>query len=182
MKTEIGAVNALPTIITLVGANVNQKPNYVTIAWVGVIGTKYILICVNKQRYTNSGIKKNKTFSVNLPSEDLVKETDYCGIKSGKDTDKAALFNTFYGKLKTAPMIKECPVNMECKLTKTIDTPTHDVFIGEIVSTYCDASLLKEDNIYLGNVQPILFSMTDKGYWKLGERLANAWEIGKDLK
>ena len=60
MKTEIGAVNALPTIITLVGANVNQKPNYVTIAWVGVIGTKYILICVNKQRYTNSGIKKNK--------------------------------------------------------------------------------------------------------------------------
>ena len=182
MKTEIGAVNALPTITTLVGANVNGKPNYVAIAWVGTIGRNNLSVCINKQHFTNAGIKENQTFSVNLPSENLVKETDYCGLKSGRDTDKSLMFKTFYGKLRTAPMIQECPVNMECKLTKTIDTPTHDVFVGEVVATYSEDSALIEKRINLGAVKPIFFSMNDLGYWKLGERLANAWEIGKNLK
>ena len=60
-----------------------------------------------------------------MPSENLVEKTDYCGIKSGKDVDKSTLFNNFYEKLETTPMIQECPVNMECKVTKTFDTPTH---------------------------------------------------------
>jgi flavin reductase (DIM6/NTAB) family NADH-FMN oxidoreductase RutF len=182
MKTEIGAVNALPTPTTLVGATVNGKPTYTTIAWVGVIGRTTILVSVNKQRYIISGIRENQTFSVNLPSENLVKETDYCGIKSGKDVDKSSLFKSFYGKLKTAPMIQECPLNMECRVVKTFDTPTHDVFIGEIVSTHCEDSALVDGNVSLGNLKPFLYSMTDKGYWKIGEKLANAWEIGKNLR
>ena len=104
MKTKLGAKNLLfpmPTI--LVGANVNGKPNYITIAHCGIVALSHISISLRKGRYTSSGIKENGTFSVNIPSEEMVKETDYCGLFSGKDTDKSKLFQTFYGTLDTAP-------------------------------------------------------------------------------
>ena len=116
-----------------------------------------------------------------MPSENLVEKTDYCGIKSGKDVDKSTLFNNFYGKLETAPMIQECPVNMECKVTKTFDTPTHDVFVGDIVSTHCEDSALVDGTVDFGKVKPFVFSLSDKGYWKTGDRIADAWEIGKSI-
>ena len=182
MKVELGSVNSLyPLPTTLIGATVNGKPNYIAIAWVGIVGRNNISLCMNKRHYSNSGIIENKTFSVNIPSIDLVKETDYCGLKSGKDTDKASLFKSFYGKLETAPMIEECPINIECRLVNTVDTLTHDVFIGEIETTYCDESILDEGKVDLSRVQPILFSMLDRGYWKLGERFATAYDIGKEL-
>jgi len=170
----------MPT--TLVGANVNGKPNYITIAHVGIMDHGSISLSMNKAHYTNAGIKENGTFSVNIPSVDMVKETDYCGLVSGKRTDKSQLFEHFYGELKTAPMIRECPINMECRLIQTVDFPRHDVFVGEIVETYCDEQCLTDGIVDLIQVQPILFAMNDRGYWKLGERFARAWSIGKELK
>jgi flavin reductase (DIM6/NTAB) family NADH-FMN oxidoreductase RutF len=129
MKKEIGAVNCLyPLPATLVGANVYGKPNYVTIAHVGIMDLTSVSLGMGKAHYTNAGIKATGTFSINIPSVKMVKETDYCGLVSGNKKDKAAFFKTFYGKLKTAPMIEECPINMECELMKTVDFPNHDVF------------------------------------------------------
>jgi flavin reductase (DIM6/NTAB) family NADH-FMN oxidoreductase RutF len=71
---------------------------------------------------------------------------------------------------------------MECKLVRTVDLPKHDVFFGEIVTTYCDNTLMKDNVIEIGKVNPILFVMNDRSYWKLGEKLADAWKIGKQLK
>jgi flavin reductase (DIM6/NTAB) family NADH-FMN oxidoreductase RutF len=88
---------------------VNGKPNYITIAHVGIMDPGTVSLSMSKAHYTNAGIKENGTFSVNIPSAKIVKETDYCGLMSGKNIDKASLFKTFYGKLKTAPMIEECP-------------------------------------------------------------------------
>ena len=110
-----------------------------------------------------------------------MKQTDYCGIASGKDADKAALFTTFYGTLETAPMITECPISMECKLVQTVDFPTHDIFIGEVVETYCDDSCITAGAVDFSLVRPILFVMNDRSYWELGKRFANAWDIGKEL-
>lgn len=90
---------------------------------------------MNKLHYTNSGIKANKTFSVNIPSIKMVKETDCCGLVSGKDKNKSDMFKTFYGELKTAPMIEQFSINMECELKQTIDFSTHDIFVGKIVAT-----------------------------------------------
>jgi flavin reductase (DIM6/NTAB) family NADH-FMN oxidoreductase RutF len=119
---------------------------------------------------------------VNIPSVDLVKETDYCGLVSGRKFDKAAVFETFYGKLITAPMITECPINMECRLAQTVDMPNHDVFVGEIVEAYCDEKLAAEgDMVDFARANPILFAMYDKSYFKLGERFADAWSVGKEL-
>jgi len=183
MKIRLGAKNCLyPMPTTLVGANVNGKPNFITIAHVGIMDLGSISVGMAKVHYTNVGIKENGTFSVNIPSIELVKETDYCGIISGKNADKAGLFEIFFGDLKTAPMIRQCPINMECKLIKTVDFPKHDVFVGEIVETHCDEHILTDGVVDFSKVHPILFAMNDRSYWKLGDRFAKAWNIGKELK
>lgn len=182
MKVNLGAKNCLyPMPATLVGANVNGRATFITMAHVGMADPAAIFLSMNKRHYTNDGIKENGTFSVNIPSIEMVKVTDYCGLVSGREVDKAALFETFYGKLGTAPMIKECIINMECRLLQTVDFRRHDIFLGEVVETYCDERCLKDSIVDFSQVHPILFVMNDRSYWKLGEQFAKAWSIGKEF-
>jgi flavin reductase (DIM6/NTAB) family NADH-FMN oxidoreductase RutF len=182
MKMKLGVKNCLyPMPATIVGALVNSKPNYATIAHVGIMELTTISLGMNKSHYTNQGIKENKTFSVNIPSEEMVKKTDYCGLVSGKNQDKANLFKTFYGPLKTAPLIEECYLNMECQLVKTVDFPTHDVFVGKIAETYCDEKVLTDGIVDLSKLRPLLFSMNDRSYWRIGNKIAKAWNVGNEL-
>lgn len=182
----IGPVNALyPMPTTLVGATVNAKANFLTIAHVGILnhGTpQYLSIGLGKIHYSNDGIKENRAFSICLPSEELLVKTDYCGIVTGKKTDKAALFDVFYGKLKTAPMIRECLVNMELRLYDVIDFPTHDIFIGELVETYADERVMNGEKIDIQKLKPLLFDMASVKYYGLGQPLGNCWSAGKELK
>jgi flavin reductase (DIM6/NTAB) family NADH-FMN oxidoreductase RutF len=168
---------------------VGGAPNYVTIAHVGIMDHGSISMSINKAHYTNAGIKENGTFSVNIPSVEMVVQTDYFGLVSGKRVDKARLVQTFYGELQTAPMIEQCLINMECRLLQTVDFPRHDVFVGQVAATYCDESVLTDGAPFdqahgvvdFERVRPILFVMNDRSYWKLGERLGQAWSIGKEL-
>jgi len=184
-KVEIGAKTFLyPMPITLVGANIGVKPNFLANAYCGIMNHKPAIISValGHSHYTNSGIKQNGTFSVNIPSVDMVKVTDYCGLYSGNKVDKSELFETFYGKLATAPMIKECPLNLECKLIQTLDFGWNEVFIGEIVEAYSDQRYLTNGLPDMQKMNPMAFSMHDNNYWKIGEHLARAWNVGKDFK
>lgn len=182
MKTELGVKNCLyPLPTVLVGTLVNGKPNYVTIAHVGIMDLESVSLGMNKRHYTNAGIKAAKTFSINIPSTKMVKETDFCGLVSGRTQNKADLFKTFYGKLKTAPMIEQCSINMECELVKTVDFPNHDVFIGKIINTFCDKTVLTDGEVDIVKVQPILFVMNNQSYYGIGEKVAKAWSIGKEL-
>ena len=182
----IGPVNALyPMPTTLVGATVNGKPNFLTIAHVGILNhatPQYLSIGLGKVHYSNAGILENRTFSICLPSEDLMVKTDYCGIMTGKKTDKAALFEVFYGDLETAPMIRECPVNMELKLHDVLDFKTHDTFIGELVQTYADDGIMSDGKIDIAKLRPLLFDMASVKYWRLGPPVGNCWNVGKSLK
>ena len=182
MKKELGAKNYLsPLPVTLVGANVGGKPNYITIAFVGAVDYSHVSVSSARNHHTNAGIKENGTFSVNIPGTDLVKEADYCGMVSGKDTDKGAVFDTFYGELKTAPMISACPVNLECRVVQTLEMKIHEVFIGEIVKTYCDEEVIADAGVDFAQVDPILFIIYGKDYWNLGRPFARGWEVGKEL-
>ena len=184
-KIKIGASPFLyPMPTTLVGAKVAGKPNYLVVAYCGIVQHEPAMIAVTmgKRRYTNAGIKENGTFSVNIPSEKMVIITDYCGIVSGKQVDKSGLFETFYGELKTAPMIKECPINLECKLVQTLDLGgTHETFIGEIVEAYTDEQYLTNGLPDIKKISPILFSIHDNNYWRVGEHLAQARNVGMKI-
>src|SRR3972149_1934380 len=124
-KVMVGKSSVAASSAVIAGALVNGKPNYITLGSYGgmSINPPIVYISINKSHYTNSGIKENGYFSVNIPSKNLVKETDYVGIVSGKDTDKSKVFKAFYGSVDKAPMIEECPVNILVKLTQTLDLP-----------------------------------------------------------
>jgi len=170
--------------ITLVGAHVNGKPNYLTVAFCGIVQASPAMIAVTlgKMHHTNEGIRENRCFSVSIPSRHMVEVTDYCGIVSGKRVDKSRVFETFYGKLEKAPMIRDCPVNLECRLADVLDFGgASEVFIGEIVESYAEERYLCNEIPDIEKINPIVFSMYDNNYWGIGERLGKAWCAGKNF-
>jgi flavin reductase (DIM6/NTAB) family NADH-FMN oxidoreductase RutF len=183
MKKAMGGKPYLyPMPTTLVGAIVDGKPNFEAIAFCGIVESRPARIAVTSgtRHYTNAGIKAQGTFSVNLPSADMVAVTDYCGIVSGRNVDKSSLFEVFFGTLETAPMIAQCPICMECRLVSTLESDVHDVFIGEIVETYIEESVLDSNGTPdILKVDPIIYSHFQSGYWRVGAYLGDAFRIGK---
>lgn len=171
-----------PSLVTLAGTLIDGKPNWITIAHVGIMTLKTVSLSMRKSRYTNRGIFENKAFSVNLPSVSQRVETDYMGIVSGADVDKSQQFTAFYGELQGAPMIAECPVCMECRLVTTLDFDTHDVFVGEVVQTYANEDVVQGRKIDFAAVQPMLFDFQRVNYWSLGDVVGQAWHDGNVLK
>jgi flavin reductase (DIM6/NTAB) family NADH-FMN oxidoreductase RutF len=186
MKKTLGGVNLMyPMPTVLAGAMVDGKPNFNTIAHVGILNAApphHISLSMARMHYTNRGIREHGQFSVNIPSQDLVVETDYCGIVSGKRTDKSKLFDVFFGTLPHAPLISQCPICMECRLDQTVELPTHEVFVGVVVETHCDETVLTGGKVDLAKVRPLLFDMSTRKYWSIGSAVGDAWKVGKALK
>lgn len=166
--------------VCLLGTKVDGKPNFNTIAWFNMVGYQPDLIGVSsgKTHYTNKGIHENRTFSINIPSTDMVVVTDYCGLHSGAQVDKSGLFEVFYGDLKSAPMIRECPVNIECKLSRIVKFPHDEYIVGEIAAVYSEEKYITRGKLDIQKISPLIFESVC-GYWKLGEYIAKAFDIGK---
>jgi flavin reductase (DIM6/NTAB) family NADH-FMN oxidoreductase RutF len=187
MKRNLGPVNALyPSLTTIVGAVVDGRPNFLAVAHVGNMNhgqPQYLSFGINKKHHSGKGILEHREFSVCIPGEDLVVETDYVGLVSGRNTDKSQVFELFTGELAHAPLIKGCPVCMECRLERVVDFETHAVFIGEIVATHADEAVLRQDGVIdIARVRPLLFDMASLKYWSLGAEVAPCWSAGKELK
>jgi flavin reductase (DIM6/NTAB) family NADH-FMN oxidoreductase RutF len=171
-----------PTV--LVGANIDGKPDFAAVAWAGVAAGNpaSVIIGLQPHRYSLKGIYQNRTFSVNVPSADLVKETDYCGLVSGKDTDKVkdCKFKVFYGDLKTAPLIEECPINLECEVSHILNLGSHMLVVGKVAETYFSEDCLTDDKPDIKKVKPFAFG--PGGYFAIGEAFAEAFKIGWEIK
>ncbi len=177
-------VNPFPMPVTLVGSLVDGKPNFFTAAWInrGDYTPPCVMVAMNPKHHTTRGVKDNGTFSVNVPGKKHVIKTDYCGINSGKDVDKSKLFNVFYGKTETAPMIEGFPLNLECKLMKEIEMGFDHIFIGEIVDAYAEESFIKDGKIDLVSMEPFVLMMANGKYHLVGRELDDAWGAGKKYK
>ena len=187
-KVAIGARALLyPLPAVLVGTNVDGKPNFSTYAWCGIVNGRPPMISVAFQhhRHTLKGVKQNGTFSVNIPSIELVEETDYCGLVSGRDTDKVAdcKFNIFYGKLSTAPLINECPINIECNALHILNLGSHEMVVGQIEEIHVTDSCLTNGEPDVNKIQPFLWvTRPTNQYWTFGKSVGDAFSIGKKLK
>jgi len=173
-------MSVMPTL--LVGANVKGTPNYMTAAWATVACLAPPMVCValNHVRHTVKGIEENKTFSLNVPAAKDVVETDYCGIISGEKADKSEVFTSFYGKLATAPMARECPVNIECRLFKSVDCGSHELYIGEIVEIHADKSCVTDGKPDVTKCDPIVYAQAE--YFRVGTQVEKAFSAGKKYK
>jgi len=182
-KTTLGPMpymSVMPTL--LVGANVKGKPNYMTAAWatVACMAPPMVCVAVNNGRYTARGISENRTFSLNVPSDQQVIETDHCGLVSGANEDKSGVFRSFYGKLKTAPLAEECPVNMECRLFASVDCGSHTLYIGEVVEIHADKSCVTDGKLDIGKIRPIVYAQY--AYFGVGKQVEKAFFAGKKYK
>jgi flavin reductase (DIM6/NTAB) family NADH-FMN oxidoreductase RutF len=187
-KVTIGArtlLYPLPTV--LVGANVDGKANFIAVAWCGIVNSRPPMLSVSLQhpRYTLKGIKQNDTFSVNIPSVDKMLETDYCGVFSGAKRDKVAdcKFTVFYGKLENAPLINECPVNIECRVSQMITLPSHEHIIGQVEEIHVTDSCLTNGDPDVKKVNPFLFIArpTDE-YWTFGKPIGKGHSMGRQMR
>ena len=171
-----------PMPAVLVGANVGGKPNYMAVAWVGVacMDPPMIAIAINKMRHTEKGIFENKTFSVNIPAAKNAVELDYCGMVSGSKIDKSKIFDTFYGKLKTAPLICDFPVNIECELRNTLELGSHNLHVGEIIDIHVANECMTAGVPDTKKIDPIVLS--GQNYWHIGELIGKGFSIGKGHK
>jgi flavin reductase (DIM6/NTAB) family NADH-FMN oxidoreductase RutF len=183
-KTNIGSqIFIYPMAVAIVGVMVEEKPNFMTLAWLTRVNVDPPLlgIAINKTHYTASGIRQRKAFSINFPSEGMIEKTDFVGIASGRDTDKSTLFDVFWGETKSAPMIRECPLCLDCRLYGIYDFPKNDLFVGEIVAAYTEERYLTEGKPDIRKMKPVLLTMPDNNYWGVGDWIAGAWSVGKPL-
>jgi flavin reductase (DIM6/NTAB) family NADH-FMN oxidoreductase RutF len=170
-----------PTI--MIGTNVDGKPDFTTVAWTGVAASvpPSITIALQHQRHSLKGIRQNMAFSVNIPSVDLVRETDYCGLASGARVDKAedCRFTVFYGKLKSVPLIEQCPINHACEVVQILNLGSHELIVGRIVESHASEDCLVDGRPDPTKVKPFLFA--GFGYYSVGEYLGKAFHCGIDI-
>lgn len=125
-----------------------EKYNIITLAWAGVVNSipPMVSISIRPSRFSHSMVLDTKEFVINIATSDQVDLADGCGTLSGRDVDKFQHFGLtpVKGALEHAPLIKECPINLECRVEQTIDLPSHTLFIGRVIATHGDAGILNE--------------------------------------
>jgi len=164
----------LPAVMVSCGDK-SGKTNIITIAWTGTICTNpaMLYISVRPERHSYQMIKESGEFVVNLTTDKLVKQTDYCGVKSGRDVDKFKETKLTRGKaneLQYAPIIEESPVNIECKLERIEELGSHHMFIAKVVSVQVDEAYLNETGKFCLN-DTGLIAYSHGEYRTLGEPL-----------
>ncbi len=187
MKQSIGAKPlAFPTPTWVVGTyDMNGKPNAMTVAWGGICCSNppCISVSLRKATYSYAGIIENKAFTISIPSEDFVRETDYFGIASGKDENKfeATCLTPVRSELVPAPYVGEFPVVLECKLLHTLEIGLHTLFVGEIIDIKVDDSVFGENkNPDIEKIKPIIYDTGNRSYYSIGCNLGKAFSIGKE--
>jgi len=176
-----------PMPALLIGSNVNGKANFMTAAWSGIAcgDPPMVSVALRHPRYTLKGIRETQTFSVNVASTSMVKEVDLCGIVTGEKVDKikACKFKVFYGKIETAPMVEQCPINLECRVEHMLDLGSHVLVIGRIEETYVTGKCFTGDHPDVKKVDPLIYTTLPANHYQgLGEVVAKAFKVGLELR
>lgn len=163
----------LPVVI-ITSLDKNGRPNICTVAWTGTVCSDppMLSISLRKERYSHELISATKEFVVNVPSVKEIKVTDYCGVVSGRDVDKferTGLTPAPSSAVKT-PLILECPVNLECRVKKTLELGSHTMFIAEVLAVQVNANLMTPSG-RLALEKAGLAAFAHGGYYALGKKL-----------
>ena len=160
-----------PMPVVIVGSEFENTINWLTVAYVGIIGSNLISLSLSKNHFSNSLIKQSKQLSINIPSIEDVKKTDKVGCISGHNENKSDIFEIFRGSFRYAPMIKSFPINMECLIHQILDIDEqHELFICQPTNIYIKEGL----SFDIKSFNPLLFSW--EGYYSVGEKIGIPWK------
>ncbi len=185
-------LNPVP-VVMITCRNKEGKDNVFTVAWTGTICTKppMLSISIRPERLSYEYIKETMEFTVNMPHRKQTRETDFCGVRSGRQLDKIKEcgFTMVEGKDVNVPFIKECPVNIECKVKQIIPLGTHDIFLAEVVGSHVNENLMDEnDKIHLEWANLISYShgeyfpISNEPIGKFGYSVAKKKEVEKKVE
>jgi len=176
-KKEFGPSEALypvPVVLVSCSDGTGGGANIITIAWCGVVCSTppLVSISIRRSRYSHKLIKETGVFVINIPSKNILKQVDLCGVRSGKDTDKfrECGFTKVASSVISSVMIKECPVNIECRLKNITNLGSHDMFIGQVLKVHADDDVLNENgSIDYTKAAPMVY--THGSYREVGKEI-----------
>jgi flavin reductase (DIM6/NTAB) family NADH-FMN oxidoreductase RutF len=173
-KTMRGGALLAPLPPTMVSCGDMESSNIITIGWTGILNTipPKTYISVRPTRHSYEIIKEKGEFVINLTPSQLAKAADYCGVYTGKKVDKfeKCKLTKIKGTQVDTPMIEECPVNIECRVTDIIPLGSHDMFMADILAVNVDEELFdKDDKMRLDKANLICYSHGE--YFELGKKI-----------
>lgn len=163
-----------PIPAVMVSCGTMEKSNIITVAWTGILNTNPAMcyISVRPERYSHDMIKENGEFVINLTTEKLARATDWCGVRSGRDYDKfkEMKLTKEKGNFVKAPLIKESPVSVECRVKEIIPLGSHDMFVAEVLSIDADEKYIDEKGAF--DISKCnLMAYANGGYYPLGKKI-----------
>jgi flavin reductase (DIM6/NTAB) family NADH-FMN oxidoreductase RutF len=190
MKLSLPAQSILlPSPVLIIGTyGADGRPNIMNAAWGGIAASNPPCITVSLREATLSyhNIKQTEAFTVNIPSEKYLRESDFAGLVSGRKCDKfkKARLTPEKSELVNAPIVREFPYALECKLVRQVELGTHTMFIGEIVGIVADREVLNPNQLPdIEKVRPMLWgSFGSMAYYGVGDKLGDTFSIGIELK
>jgi flavin reductase (DIM6/NTAB) family NADH-FMN oxidoreductase RutF len=188
MKKSLGAKPLVyPTPVFVVGSyNAAGKPNAMTASWSGICCSQppCVAVALRKATLSHGNILERKAFTLNIPSEDYVKEADYFGLVSGRTLDKfaATKLTPLKSKLVDAPYIKEFPLVLECKVVQVNELGLHTQFIGEIIDVKAEEDIIGRGGaIDIKKLKPLVFTPDTQHYYGIGNFIDKVFSAGKDI-
>jgi flavin reductase (DIM6/NTAB) family NADH-FMN oxidoreductase RutF len=181
MKTSLDPNTwAIPSPVWVVGSYDKEgEPNVMTAAWVGICNSKppSIYVSLREATYSYGNIMERKAYTVSIPGDRYLKEADYIGIVSGRNTDKLkdTVLTPVKSDLVDAPYVYEFSLVLECKVVHVKKLGLHTIFVGEIIGIKADEEVLTNGRPDLQKIRPILFSSGDRGYHSVGSRIMDAF-------
>lgn len=185
-KRSIGARTLVyPTPTFLVGTyDAHERPNIMAAAWAGICCSRppCVAVALRKATHSHGSIVHSGAFTVNVPSSAHVVQVDYAGIYSGRDENK---FETLgltpvRSELVNAPYIDEFPLVLECALRHTFELGLHTQFVGEILDVKAEEAVLDDKGMpHILKVDPLIYATGDQSYYRVGERVAQAFSVGR---
>lgn len=188
MKKRLGPSDRLyPMPATLICGGTMDDADACAVAWMGICATNppRVAIALRGSRHTLERIRANGTLTVNTARAEDAAVVDYFGTTPGRDTDKFAVSGWTLEPSVTveAPRIAECPYQMECRVTHEIELGSHVLIVAEVLESHAEEDVLDEtgEKCDVGKLDPLVYIAGSREYWRLGDKVADAYTIGKTI-
>lgn len=188
-KISLGSKTlAYPAPVWVIGSYDNEgAANMMTASWAGICCSvpPCLTISLRKATYTYGNIMQHRAYTVNIPSQQYLEQTDFFGMVSGRDVDKLAAtgLTATAGEFVNAPYIAEFPIVIECKVIETLDLGLHTLFIGQIVDVKADPAILNESGTPdMDKLNTFIYAPGSSKYYTVGSHAGNAFSAGSTFK
>ncbi len=188
MKQSLGAKTLIyPTPVLVVGSyDKSGKANVMTASWGGICCSQppCVSVALRKATHSYQNLLDRKAFTLSIPSQNYVKEADYFGLVSGRNTDKfaATKLTPVKSKLVDAPFVKEFPLVLECKVVAVTELGMHTQFIGEVLDVKADEEVLgKGGAVDILKLKPLVYTPDTQEYYGIGAFVGNVFSAGKAI-